>query len=199
MAFTKAMSMEGAPHNVLVNALHVGVIVSDQMARRHAREGANVTLEEFIARHGKAMPIGRMGKAEEFANMACFLGSDAGWLRHRLRDQRRRRRAPGGVSRAAYRFILQAYHPEYACPAFATTFTVERIEELQALLGPDAQDDPQARQEALPFSMPADIAAIRQRFDVTFEEGEREVVLFIGPISRRGTFLTRATPATSCR
>src|SRR5947207_4312148 len=34
MAFTKVLSQEGAPHNVLVNSLHVGVIVSDQIVRR---------------------------------------------------------------------------------------------------------------------------------------------------------------------
>jgi 3-oxoacyl-[acyl-carrier protein] reductase len=77
MAFTKALSQEGAPHNVLVNSLHVGVIVSDQILRRHQREGANVSLEEFIAQAGRAVPLGRMGKAEEFANVACFLASDA--------------------------------------------------------------------------------------------------------------------------
>jgi 3-oxoacyl-[acyl-carrier protein] reductase len=77
MAFTKALSMEGASHNVLVNSLHVGVIVSDQIVRRHAREGANVSLEEFIAKAGQAVPLGRMGRAEEFANVACFLASDA--------------------------------------------------------------------------------------------------------------------------
>jgi 3-oxoacyl-[acyl-carrier protein] reductase len=77
MAFTKALSMEGAPHNVLVNSLHVGVIVSDQIVRRHAREGANVSLEQFIAQAGKGVPMGRMGKAEEFANVATFLASDA--------------------------------------------------------------------------------------------------------------------------
>src|SRR5215472_5515101 len=77
MAFTKALSMEGAPHNVLVNSLHVGVIVSDQIVRRHAREGANVSLEEFIAQAGRGVPLGRMGRAEEFANVATFLASDA--------------------------------------------------------------------------------------------------------------------------
>ena len=77
MAFTKALSQEGAPHNVLVNSLHVGVIVSDQIVRRHQREGANVSLDEFIAQAGRAVPLGRMGKAEEFANVACFLASDA--------------------------------------------------------------------------------------------------------------------------
>jgi NAD(P)-dependent dehydrogenase (short-subunit alcohol dehydrogenase family) len=77
MAFTKALSMEGAPHNVLVNSLHVGVIVSDQIVRRHQREGANVSLDDFIAQAGKGVPMGRMGRAEEFANVATFLASDA--------------------------------------------------------------------------------------------------------------------------
>src|SRR3954463_8179896 len=77
MALTKAMSMEGAPHNVLVNSLHVGVIVSDQIMRRHKREGANVSLEDFIAQAGRAVPMGRMGRAEEFASVATFLASEA--------------------------------------------------------------------------------------------------------------------------
>jgi 3-oxoacyl-[acyl-carrier protein] reductase len=77
MAFTKVLSMEGAPHNVLVNSLHVGVIVSDQIVRRHQREGANVSLDEFIIQAGRGVPLGRMGKAEEFANVATFLASDA--------------------------------------------------------------------------------------------------------------------------
>jgi NAD(P)-dependent dehydrogenase (short-subunit alcohol dehydrogenase family) len=77
MALTKAMSMEGAPHNVLVNSLHVGVIVSDQIKRRYDRERPNVSFEQYVADAGKAVPMGRMGKAEEFANVATFLASDA--------------------------------------------------------------------------------------------------------------------------
>ena len=77
MAFTKVLSQEGAPHNVLVNSLHVGVIVSDQIVRRHRREGANISLEEMIAQAGRGVPMGRMGRAEEFANVATFLASDA--------------------------------------------------------------------------------------------------------------------------
>ncbi|HEV2188967.1 MAG TPA: SDR family oxidoreductase [Stellaceae bacterium] len=77
MALTKAMSMEGAPHNVLVNSLHVGVIVSDQIKRRFDRDRPNVSFEQYVADAGKAVPMGRMGKAEEFANVATFLASDA--------------------------------------------------------------------------------------------------------------------------
>ena len=98
MAFTKALSQEGAPHNVLVNSLHVGVIVSDQIVRRHQREGANVSLEDFIAQAGRGVPMGRMGRAEEFANVACLPRLRRRLLCDRLRDQRRRRPLPGGVA-----------------------------------------------------------------------------------------------------
>jgi 3-oxoacyl-[acyl-carrier protein] reductase len=81
LAITKVLAHEGAPHNVLVNALHVGIIVSDQIVRRHKREGANVSLEAFIAKAGEAVPLGRMGKAEEFAAVATFLASEqAGYV-----------------------------------------------------------------------------------------------------------------------
>ncbi|MBT5109645.1 SDR family oxidoreductase [bacterium] len=78
MALTKVLAGEGAPHNVLVNALLVGKIVSDQIARRHANLETNISLEDYIAESGEQVPMGRMGTAEEFANMACFLASDAG-------------------------------------------------------------------------------------------------------------------------
>ena len=77
LAYTKVLSQEGAPHNVLANSLHVGVIVSDQIVRRHQREAANVSLEDYIAAAGKSVPLGRMGRAEEFASIATFLASDA--------------------------------------------------------------------------------------------------------------------------
>ena len=73
LAFTKVLSQEGAPYNVLANSLHVGVIVSDQIVRRHQREGTNVSLEEFI----RLLPEGigviplfldiRRGTVDEFA------------------------------------------------------------------------------------------------------------------------------------
>lgn len=78
MALTKVLAGEGAPHNVLVNALLVGQIESDQIARRHKAQGANVAYEEFVRAAGAKLPLGRIGKAEEFARLACFLASDAG-------------------------------------------------------------------------------------------------------------------------
>lgn len=76
MAFMKVLANEGAPHGILVNGMLVGLIDSDQHMRRHEREGANTTYEEFRAKMGANVPLGRIGKAEEFAAMACFLCSD---------------------------------------------------------------------------------------------------------------------------
>lgn len=75
MALTKVLASEGAPHNVLVNALLVGRIESDQWVRAARRDG--VELSAYLAEMGKQIPLGRVGKAEEFANIACFLASDA--------------------------------------------------------------------------------------------------------------------------
>jgi 3-oxoacyl-[acyl-carrier protein] reductase len=76
LALTKVLAGEGAPHNVLVNALMVGSIVSDQIARRQKARKDGATLEDMIAEVGKDIPLGRMGRAEEFANVACFLASE---------------------------------------------------------------------------------------------------------------------------
>ena len=75
MALTKVLAGEGAPYNVLVNALLIGLIEADQHVRRAAR--TNVPLDEYYAKQAKEIPLGRFGKAEEFANLACFLASDA--------------------------------------------------------------------------------------------------------------------------
>ena len=74
-ALTKVLSHEGAPHGILVNAMLVGFIESDQHVQRAAKEG--IALADYIDRRTKDIPLRRIGKAEEFANLACFLASDA--------------------------------------------------------------------------------------------------------------------------
>jgi 3-oxoacyl-[acyl-carrier protein] reductase len=76
LALTKVLAHEGGPHNILVNALLVGFIESDQHVQAAARAGK--PLAEFIAPRAAEIPLRRIGRAEEFANMACFLASDAG-------------------------------------------------------------------------------------------------------------------------
>jgi 3-oxoacyl-[acyl-carrier protein] reductase len=78
MALTKVLANEGAVHNVLVNAVLVGLIQTDQWVRGHAKENKGRTLEEYLAEMAVRVPMGRVGTAEEFANMILFLASDAG-------------------------------------------------------------------------------------------------------------------------
>ncbi len=76
MALTKVLANEGAPHNVLVNAMLVGIIESDQWVRRFAKEKRNISWEDWKAEQGKPIPLGRIGRAEEFAAMALLLASE---------------------------------------------------------------------------------------------------------------------------
>ena len=80
MALTKVLSKEGAPHNVLVNAMLVGRIESDQWLNRWKATDQTKSYDEYLDEMAKdlKLPIGRLGSAEEFANMACFLCSEAG-------------------------------------------------------------------------------------------------------------------------
>ncbi len=74
LALTKVLAGEGAPHNILVNAMLVGLIESDQHVQRAKRTG--VALDDYIKNAAKNIPLGRMGKPEEFASLACLLVSD---------------------------------------------------------------------------------------------------------------------------
>ncbi|MBX9812209.1 MAG: SDR family oxidoreductase [Burkholderiales bacterium] len=75
LALTKALSKELARDNILVNAVAVGKIKSRQQERRAARQGISVA--EHYEKTGKTVPLGRMGEAEEVANVIAFFASDA--------------------------------------------------------------------------------------------------------------------------
>jgi len=77
LALTKVLASEGAPHNVLVNAMLIGFIKSDQIRRRFEDSDGSLGFDEFVARAGARLPMGRMGEAEEAASLALFLASDA--------------------------------------------------------------------------------------------------------------------------
>ena len=73
MALMKALSKELAPDGVRVNAVLIGLIESGQWMR--AAKAADLELEEFYERFAKdaAIPLGRFGRAREFADLGCFL------------------------------------------------------------------------------------------------------------------------------
>jgi NAD(P)-dependent dehydrogenase (short-subunit alcohol dehydrogenase family) len=78
IALTKAMANEFAKDNILVNALCMGLIKSDQWLREHARLHPDMAFDDYLAAKAKQnnIPLGRLGEAEEVANIACFLASD---------------------------------------------------------------------------------------------------------------------------
>lgn len=75
IALTKALSKDLAAHGILVNTVCVGVIKSGQQARRAEQLGRS--LEDYYAELGRSVPLGRVGEAEEVANVIAFLASAA--------------------------------------------------------------------------------------------------------------------------
>jgi NAD(P)-dependent dehydrogenase (short-subunit alcohol dehydrogenase family) len=73
MALMKALSKELAPDGVRSNAVLIGLIESGQWVR--AAQAAGQTLDQFYEKFSKnaAIPLGRFGRAQEFADLGCFL------------------------------------------------------------------------------------------------------------------------------
>jgi NAD(P)-dependent dehydrogenase (short-subunit alcohol dehydrogenase family) len=71
LAMTKAWSKELAPSQIRVNAVLIGLIQSGQWRRRVETTGED--LAELMAQWGKGIPLGRVGRAEEFADLAAYL------------------------------------------------------------------------------------------------------------------------------
>lgn len=68
--FTQCAAMEGAPHNVRVNVVAPGAVMTPGL---EASTMKNAALQEAMA---GAIPIKRIGLPEEMAEAICFLGSD---------------------------------------------------------------------------------------------------------------------------
>jgi len=73
MALMKALSKELGPDGIRVNAILIGLIESGQWVRMAARAGTELpALYERMAADA-GIPLGRVGRAEEFADLASFL------------------------------------------------------------------------------------------------------------------------------
>ncbi len=75
LAMTKALSKEFAPDGILVNTVCIGLIRAGQHEKSAARRGIDV--EEIYQTMGRNIPLGRVGRAEEAANVIAFLVSEA--------------------------------------------------------------------------------------------------------------------------
>ena len=65
--FTKALALEGAPHNITVNSIAPGYVDTDMV-----RAVPPNILEKIIAR----IPVGRLGRADDIARAVLFLVAD---------------------------------------------------------------------------------------------------------------------------
>ncbi len=73
LALTKALASESGSRGIRVNAILIGLIESGQWVRRAAESGVAVgQLYDDLARRN-AIPLGRVGRPEEFADLAAFL------------------------------------------------------------------------------------------------------------------------------
>lgn len=68
LGITRSMALALAPHGIRVNAIGPGLTDTAQPRYGHG--------EAELAEMGRAVPMGRMGRPEEMADMAVFLASD---------------------------------------------------------------------------------------------------------------------------
>lgn len=73
LALTKALSRELAPEQIRVNAVLIGVVESLQLEQR--AQAVGITPQEYYERmvDSTGIPLGRVGRAEEYAALAAFL------------------------------------------------------------------------------------------------------------------------------
>jgi NAD(P)-dependent dehydrogenase (short-subunit alcohol dehydrogenase family) len=76
LAITKAASKELGPHRIRVNAVLVGLVASGQWRRRAIAAGQSEEETYRQMAENAAIPLGRVGRSEEFADLAAYLLSD---------------------------------------------------------------------------------------------------------------------------
>ena len=78
IGFTRALAIEVAPHDILVNAICPGPIPTalGEQGWRDGAEVEGVPLERIMARVGSRSPLRRLGTVEQVARMALFIASD---------------------------------------------------------------------------------------------------------------------------
>ena len=79
MNITKGLADDGAPHNILVNAINPGPIRTqrwDSLIKSFADQ-SGMAPAEMAAKMVEGVPLKRPGEPEEIANAAVFLASEA--------------------------------------------------------------------------------------------------------------------------
>jgi NAD(P)-dependent dehydrogenase (short-subunit alcohol dehydrogenase family) len=74
LSFTKALAMEVAPDNVLVNAVNIGFVVTPQWENIRLRRAPELAPDEFFRElAAQEVPLGRFGSADEVSGLVAFL------------------------------------------------------------------------------------------------------------------------------
>ena len=78
VAFSKSLSDELGPDNILVNNVCPGAILTDRMLNNTtARANAQgKSVEEALEERGREAALGRIGRPDEFSGLVAFLASD---------------------------------------------------------------------------------------------------------------------------
>lgn len=78
LGLMKVLSNQYAQHNVTVNTVCPGLILTQRQKELSAFQAAEkkMTFEEYLADSAKTIPTGRLGKPEEIGNVITFLASE---------------------------------------------------------------------------------------------------------------------------
>lgn len=74
LQMTRCMAMDLGPHNIRVNAICPGTILTEA-SKKHMKQ-AGITYDQFNAEEGGKTLLGRIGQVNEVAAAALFLASD---------------------------------------------------------------------------------------------------------------------------
>ncbi|HEY4601995.1 MAG TPA: SDR family oxidoreductase [Cerasibacillus sp.] len=79
LGLTKSLSQEFGPHQILINTVGPGTIMTDRIIELNEMnaESRGVPVEQVIKEKESAIPFQRFGKPEEFAKAVVFLASGA--------------------------------------------------------------------------------------------------------------------------
>lgn len=77
LAMTNAMSKDLAQYNIRVNAVCIGLVRSEQIEQSWQKHYPKHSWEQYSAMQGENIPLGRIGEAQEAANVIAFLASPA--------------------------------------------------------------------------------------------------------------------------